>query len=59
MPVFWPGEFHEVAKSQTGLNDFHFHFFHRLKKMSSHMVIIQDQTPWKSPFPAVASPLLL
>ena len=30
-PVFWPGEFHglyivyEVTKSQTGLNDFHFH----------------------------------
>ena len=28
-PVFWPGEFHGVhgvAKSQTQLNDFHFHF---------------------------------
>ena len=28
-PVFWPGEFHGlygVAKSQTGLSDFHFHF---------------------------------
>ena len=31
-PVFWPGEFHRlytvhgVTKSQTGLNDFHFHF---------------------------------
>ena len=29
-PVFWPGEFqdciaHGVAKSQTGLSDFHFH----------------------------------
>ena len=24
-PVFWPGEFHGVAKSQTWLSDFHFH----------------------------------
>ena len=24
-PVFWPGEFHEFAKSQTRLSDFHFH----------------------------------
>ena len=23
-PVFWPGEFHRVAKSQTQLSDFHF-----------------------------------
>ena len=22
--VFWPGELHEVAKSRTGLSDFHF-----------------------------------
>ena len=25
-PVFWPGEFHGVAKSRTKLSDFHFHF---------------------------------
>ena len=25
-PVFWPGGFHGIAKSQTGLNDFHFQF---------------------------------
>ena len=25
-PVFWPGEFHGVAKSQTWLSAFHFHF---------------------------------
>ena len=24
-PVFWPGEFHGVAKSWTWLSDFHFH----------------------------------
>ena len=25
-PVFWPGEFHWVTKSQIPLSDFHFHF---------------------------------
>ena len=25
-PVFWPGEFHAVAKSRTRLSEFHFHF---------------------------------
>ena len=25
-PVFWPGEFQGVSKSQTQLNDFHFTF---------------------------------
>ena len=25
-PVFWPGEFHGLAKSLTQLRDFHFHF---------------------------------
>ena len=25
-PVFWPGEFHGVAKSQTRLSDLHRHF---------------------------------
>ena len=24
-PVFWPGEFHEVTKTQTQLSNFHFH----------------------------------
>ena len=24
--IFWPGEFHGAAKSQTRLSDFHFHF---------------------------------
>ena len=25
-PVFWPGEFHGIAKSRTRLSDFHFHW---------------------------------
>ena len=36
-PVFWPGESHglyRVAKSQTQLSDFHFHF---------HTLLIVDQ----------------
>ena len=39
--VFWPGEFHGVAKSQTLLNDFQFHFtlypmyFSHLSELSS------------------------
>ena len=24
-PVFWPGEFHGLYRSWTGLSDFHFH----------------------------------
>ena len=31
-PVFWPGEFHGVAKSQTRRNNFHFHCQKGLQK---------------------------
>ena len=34
-PVFWPGEFHGLAKSWTQLSDFYFHF------QVKHRIILQ------------------
>ena len=43
-PVFWPGEshgeVHGVAKSQTGLSDFHFHFTYIVLSVMSNLEAI-------------------
>ena len=46
-PVFWPGEFYRVAKSQTRLGDFTFTFhFHALEEeMTTHSSILAWRIP--------------
>ena len=48
-PVFWPGEFHGVAKSQTRLSDKHAHMQIRKPKLRStqHKVYLEEKE-WRS-----------
>ena len=44
-PVFWPGEFHGLAKNRTQLSDFHFHFslFGIVRNVESHKAKLRDK----------------
>ena len=44
-PVFWPGEFHGLAKNRTQLSDFHFHFslFGIARNVESHKAKLRDK----------------